>query len=146
MKAVTNGQQVASVLQRYVEVDGARRECRRKGDVQGRVTRFTFDLHLVLQYVYYRPVRLTCHVLQGASAHVALLFLRPADHDAPNDAPMVEDAPAKAPARKRPKLDLAAALGGGARGPKRGVMGLLVGTLNKAKIEDKERSASEAVR
>lgn len=45
--------------------------------------------------------------------------------------------------KKRPRLDL----GGGSRERKRGksMFGLLVGTLNKAKIEDKERNASEAV-
>lgn len=73
------------------------------------------------------------------------------------DAPMA-DAPAAvvaapptpaapASARKRPKLDLGAI--GGAPGKERkrgGMLGLLVGTLNKAKIEDKERNASDAVR
>ena len=48
--------------------------------------------------------------------------------------------------KKRPRLDLGAAIGG-ARERKRGktMFGILVGTLNKAKIEDKERNASEAV-
>ena len=48
--------------------------------------------------------------------------------------------------KKRPRLDLDA-LTGGARERKRGksMFGILVGTLNKAKIEDKERNASEAV-
>ncbi|KAF9258372.1 hypothetical protein L218DRAFT_974931 [Marasmius fiardii PR-910] len=47
--------------------------------------------------------------------------------------------------RKRPRLDLTA---GGGRERKRGksMFGLVVGTLNKAKIEDKERSASEAAK
>ena len=45
--------------------------------------------------------------------------------------------------RKRPRLDLTM----DPRERKRGktVFGLLLGTLNKAKNEDKERSASEAV-
>lgn len=44
--------------------------------------------------------------------------------------------------KKRPRLDL-----GAGRERKRGksMFGILVGTLNKAKIEDKERNASEAV-
>jgi hypothetical protein len=46
--------------------------------------------------------------------------------------------------KKRPKLDLNVE---GARERKRGksMFGILLGTLNKAKIEDKERNASEAV-
>ncbi|RDB20694.1 hypothetical protein Hypma_012198 [Hypsizygus marmoreus] len=49
--------------------------------------------------------------------------------------------------KKRPRLDLSALEGGG-RERKRGksMFGLLVGTLNKAKIEDKERNASEAAK
>ena len=44
--------------------------------------------------------------------------------------------------KKRPRLDFSAG-----RERKRGksMFGILVGTLNKAKIEDKERNASEAV-
>lgn len=44
--------------------------------------------------------------------------------------------------KKRPRLDL-----GAGRERKRGksMFGILVGTLNKAKIEDKERNASDAV-
>jgi hypothetical protein len=47
--------------------------------------------------------------------------------------------------KKRPRLDLNVE---GARERKRGksMFGILLGTLNKAKIEDKERNASEAVR
>jgi len=46
--------------------------------------------------------------------------------------------------KKRPRLDLNVE---GARERKRGksMFGILLGTLNKAKIEDKERNASEAV-
>jgi hypothetical protein len=77
------------------------------------------------------------------------------DHErvAEMDAPMEEDAPTTdtpAPAlaapqeRKRPRLDLNV----NARERKRGksMFGLVLGTLNKAKNEDKARSASEAVR
>ncbi|EAU91835.1 hypothetical protein CC1G_04602 [Coprinopsis cinerea okayama7 len=46
--------------------------------------------------------------------------------------------------RRRPRLDLNAALGGDRK--RKGILGLVVGTLNKAKIEDKERSASEAAK
>ena len=44
--------------------------------------------------------------------------------------------------KKRPRLDF-----GAGRERKRGksMFGILVGTLNKAKIEDKQRNASEAV-
>lgn len=47
--------------------------------------------------------------------------------------------------KKRPRLDLNA---GDSRERKRGksMFGLVLGTLNKAKVEDKERNASEAVR
>jgi hypothetical protein len=47
--------------------------------------------------------------------------------------------------KKRPRLDLNA---GDPRERKRGksMFGLVLGTLNKAKVEDKERNASEAVR
>lgn len=47
--------------------------------------------------------------------------------------------------RKRPRLDLGAVAGGQhKRG--RNMFGILVGTLNKAKIEEKEKSASEAAK
>lgn len=48
--------------------------------------------------------------------------------------------------RKRPRLDLSAVTGS-TRERKRGksMFGLVLGTLNQAKIEDKERNASEAV-
>lgn len=50
--------------------------------------------------------------------------------------------------RKRPRLDLAAVGDGASRERKRGrgMFGLVLGTLNKAKVEDKERNASDAVR
>ena len=48
--------------------------------------------------------------------------------------------------RKRPRLDMAAALGGSDRKRGKSMFGVLVNTLNKAKAEDKERNASEAVR
>jgi len=48
--------------------------------------------------------------------------------------------------RKRPRLNLGAlGLDGSDRKRGRGMLGLVVGTLNKAKVEDKERNASEAV-
>lgn len=59
--------------------------------------------------------------------------------------PITTPAPAAAPAtRKRPRLDLTSE----PRERKRGktMFGLLVGTLNKAKTEDKERNATDAVR
>lgn len=72
--------------------------------------------------------------------------------DTTNDVPMetsteptTASATIAAPAtRKRPRLDLTS----GPRERKRGktMFGLLVGTLNKAKTEDKERSATDAVR
>lgn len=54
--------------------------------------------------------------------------------------------PAAMANKKRPRLDLSAAAGGRERKRGKSMFGLLVGTLNKAKIEDKERNASEAVR
>lgn len=55
----------------------------------------------------------------------------------------VEDV-AQPATKKRPRLDLA--VGGPQRKRGKSMFGLVIGTLNKAKIEDKERSASEAVR
>lgn len=46
--------------------------------------------------------------------------------------------------RKRPRLNLGA-LTGGERKRGKSMLGLMLGTLNKAKVEDKERNASEAV-
>ncbi|OJA12152.1 hypothetical protein AZE42_10544 [Rhizopogon vesiculosus] len=53
----------------------------------------------------------------------------------------VEQEPDSQPARKRPRIDL------GISERKRGksMFGIVLGTLNKAKIEDKERNASEAM-
>jgi hypothetical protein len=45
--------------------------------------------------------------------------------------------------KKRPRLDLTASPLERKRG--KSMFGLVLGTLNKAKIEDKERNASEAV-
>ncbi|EIN06644.1 hypothetical protein PUNSTDRAFT_121786 [Punctularia strigosozonata HHB-11173 SS5] len=58
----------------------------------------------------------------------------------------MQDAQAQPP-RNRPKLDLSLAPGGN-KDRKRGksMFGLLLGTLNKAKNEDKERNASEAAK
>ena len=62
--------------------------------------------------------------------------------------PAAQDSPTPAPAeretKKRPRLDMAVE----PRERKRGktMFGLLLGTLNKAKDEDKERNASDAVR
>ncbi|KAG5640832.1 hypothetical protein DXG03_006885 [Asterophora parasitica] len=69
--------------------------------------------------------------------------------ETPQDAVQEEQPPPTEPAaagtRKRPRLDLGGSAG---RERKRGksMFGLLVGTLNKAKIEDKERNASEAAK
>lgn len=63
----------------------------------------------------------------------------PADPESPTEpAPAVET-------RKRPRLDVSELTGGRDRKRGKSMFGILVGTLNKAKIEDKERSASEAV-
>ncbi|KIK05801.1 hypothetical protein K443DRAFT_674861 [Laccaria amethystina LaAM-08-1] len=48
--------------------------------------------------------------------------------------------------KKRPRLDLNAAAGNRERKRGKSMFGILVGTLNKAKIEDKERNASEAAK
>ncbi|KAF9525009.1 hypothetical protein CPB83DRAFT_571714 [Crepidotus variabilis] len=72
--------------------------------------------------------------------------------DAPKDNPQVEASePPKSPTeltetKKRPRLDVSSLAG--ARDRKRGksMFGILVGTLNKAKIEDKERNASDAAK
>lgn len=48
--------------------------------------------------------------------------------------------------RRRPRLNLGAALGGGERKRGKSMFGLALGTLNKAKIEEKERNASEAAK
>lgn len=47
--------------------------------------------------------------------------------------------------RKRPRLDVSEITGGRDRKRGKSMFGILVGTLNKAKIEDKQRNASEAV-
>jgi hypothetical protein len=74
------------------------------------------------------------------------------DQAEPSDAQMQDDSPT-APAsmdnttittttKKRPRLDLSA---GPERKRGKSMFGLVLGTLNKAKIEDKHRNASEAV-
>jgi len=60
-------------------------------------------------------------------------------------APEATPAPPSATERKRPRLNLGAMLGGD-RKRGRGMLGLALGTLNKAKLEDKERNASEAAK
>lgn len=48
--------------------------------------------------------------------------------------------------KRRPRLNLGSALGEGKERKKgKSVFGILLGTLNKAKSEDRERGASEAV-
>lgn len=61
------------------------------------------------------------------------------DANAPAEAPQVEAG------RKRPRLDLSALARGGERKRGKSMFGVLLNTLNKAKAEDKERNASEAV-
>jgi len=46
--------------------------------------------------------------------------------------------------KKRPKIDFTVPTGERKRG--KSMFGIVLGTLNKAKLEDKERNASEAVR
>ena len=46
--------------------------------------------------------------------------------------------------KRRPKIDLTVLSGERKRG--KSMFGIVLGTLNKAKIEDKERNASDAVR
>ncbi|KAF8883294.1 hypothetical protein BD779DRAFT_1540541 [Infundibulicybe gibba] len=48
--------------------------------------------------------------------------------------------------KKRPRLDLTGTAGNRERKRGKSMFGILVGTLNKAKIEDKERNASEAAK
>ncbi|TFK19432.1 hypothetical protein FA15DRAFT_674450 [Coprinopsis marcescibilis] len=57
-----------------------------------------------------------------------------------------EQTPQASGERRRPRLNLGAALGGGERRRGKGMLALALGTLNKAKIEDKERNASEAAK
>ncbi|EJD38698.1 hypothetical protein AURDEDRAFT_116359 [Auricularia subglabra TFB-10046 SS5] len=60
-------------------------------------------------------------------------------------APPPEPEPTRPKPAVRPKLDLSAKAAG-KRGGGRSMFGVLLGTLNKAKIEDKERSASDAAK
>ena len=73
------------------------------------------------------------------------LYSEPQNTPAMSPTPTEETAPPVPLARKRPRLDMAAALGGGERKRGKSMFGVLVNTLNKAKAEDKERGASEAV-
>ncbi|CAA7260373.1 unnamed protein product [Cyclocybe aegerita] len=57
----------------------------------------------------------------------------------------IKPAPTAHEGRKRPRLDVSS-LTGGERKRGRSMFGVLVGTLNKAKVEDKERNASEAAK
>ncbi|KAF8959982.1 hypothetical protein BDZ97DRAFT_1906062 [Flammula alnicola] len=76
--------------------------------------------------------------------------------DVPQNEPQIDAAevpkeptePTQAPGenRKRPRLDFSAAAGGRERKRGKSMFGILVGTLNKAKIEDKERNASDAAK
>ncbi|KAG6877572.1 hypothetical protein C0993_005986 [Termitomyces sp. T159_Od127] len=81
------------------------------------------------------------YVSAAAFCRVAVADVWPAS--VPPEAAPADDAAPPA-TKKRPRLDL----GVGGRERKRGksMFGLVVGTLNKAKIEDKERSASEAAK
>lgn len=68
---------------------------------------------------------------------------------------ILEDTPSEAapPIRKRPKLDLSGFTdptrstrkGAGERRKGKSIFGVALGTLNKAKIEEKQRMSSEAV-
>ncbi|KAG6811734.1 hypothetical protein H0H92_006086 [Tricholoma furcatifolium] len=75
-----------------------------------------------------------------------------AEEAARDAAPAEEVQPPSEPAamaaenKKRPRLDLDVLSGSRERKRGKSMFGLLVGTLNKAKIEDKERNASEAAK
>ena len=64
---------------------------------------------------------------------------QPPDAKAPSEGPKAEAG------RKRPRIDLSALSGGGERKRGKSMFGVLLNTLNKAKAEDKERNASDAV-
>ncbi|KAF8991499.1 hypothetical protein BDQ17DRAFT_279213 [Cyathus striatus] len=59
-----------------------------------------------------------------------------------DESPRLASPPAMEPTKRRPRLDL----GGGEKKRGRSMFGMLLGTLNKAKSEDKERNASEAAK
>ncbi|KAI0319275.1 hypothetical protein OF83DRAFT_1111317 [Amylostereum chailletii] len=65
------------------------------------------------------------------------------DGDAPMDEPQAPPAPNAIDVKKRPRLDLNV---GKERKRGKSMFGLVLGTLNKAKNEDKARNASEAAR
>jgi len=69
------------------------------------------------------------------------------DQTGTNVAMDIVDVPKPQPeSRKRPRLDLTAVAGNRERKRGKSMFGLVLGTLNKAKIEDKERNASEAAK
>ncbi|KAK7449629.1 hypothetical protein VKT23_013104 [Stygiomarasmius scandens] len=76
------------------------------------------------------------------------------DNEAPQDVQVEKPTPTEPAAmaatssKSRPKLDLSETKTAGSRERRRGktMFGLVLGTLNKAKIEDKERNASEAAK
>lgn len=80
-----------------------------------------------------RSLQLTCPLSRAATA--------PAPTPTPDAA---EAAPPSVPPPSRPRI----ALGNGTRGGRGGksMFGLVLGTLNKAKIESKEREASDAAK
>lgn len=60
-----------------------------------------------------------------------------------NDQPAAAAPEQQQPAKKRPKLDLTVKSNDRKRG--KSMFGILLGTLNKAKLDDKKRSATDAV-
>jgi hypothetical protein len=102
----------------------------------------------------HRPLRRKCLQKSMCSLFIStrpvLTQSRAEKGNSPIEATDVPKSPTEpAPAvetKKRPRLDVSEISGGRDRKRGKSMFGILVGTLNKAKIEDKERSASEAVR